>query len=136
MTKNKYAVPVTDLIDVIASKMGEAELAELTTLMEISSSISSQRKAKGLTQKEFAAKVGVSQGMVSRWESGDYNFSIKILSQIAVALDLELKCPLNLYDQACQYTIYHGNAPTGRDAAKNRKTIISHCDWDSIAGAA
>lgn len=43
-----------------------------------------------MTQKEFAKHIKVSQGMISKWEGGDYNFSIKSLAEFAEKLDMEL----------------------------------------------
>ncbi len=43
-----------------------------------------------MTQKEFAEHIKVSQGMISKWESGNYNFSIKTLAEVAEKLDMEL----------------------------------------------
>jgi repressor LexA len=41
--------------------------------MSIGNIISTQRKRLGLTMKEIAEAVGVSEATVSRWESGDIN---------------------------------------------------------------
>lgn len=48
------------------------------------------QKRNGIGSKNLQVYLGVSQGMVSRWEGGDYNFSIKALSEIAEKLELEL----------------------------------------------
>lgn len=47
-----------------------------------------------MTQKEFADHMCVSQGMVSKWESGDYNFTIRTLADIAEKLDMDLTVKL------------------------------------------
>ena len=39
-------------------------------------------------------KLNVSQGMVSKWESEDYNFTIESLAQIAEKLELNLEISL------------------------------------------
>lgn len=44
----------------------------------------------GMTQMEFAKFMGVTQGMVSKWESRDYNFTIRSLNEICQKLDLTL----------------------------------------------
>ena len=41
--------------------------------MEVKNVIKNRRLEKGLTMKEVANAVGVSEGAVSRWESGDIN---------------------------------------------------------------
>lgn len=46
------------------------------------------RTAKGLSQQEFAKKVGLSNSLVSRIESGERNLSKKTLVQISKKLDV------------------------------------------------
>jgi len=46
--------------------------------------------AKGLNQKELAAKLDKSEAEVSRWLSGTHNFTIRTLSAISAALGEEL----------------------------------------------
>ena len=40
-------------------------------MSSINNLLKDKRKSKGLTQKEVAEAVGVSEGTVSRWESGE-----------------------------------------------------------------
>lgn len=40
-----------------------------------------------LTQKQLAKKLNVSQAMISKYENGDYNFSLKKICEIGEALD-------------------------------------------------
>lgn len=72
------------LADVVAAKL-QAKIAV---------AIVRKRLELGMTQKEFAEKMQVSQGMVSKWESEDYNFTIESLAQIAEKLDLQLDISL------------------------------------------
>ena len=60
----------------------------------ISMAIFKARKALNLDQKELAEKCEVSQAMISKWESGQYNFSIESLTEIADKLDLDLEVTL------------------------------------------
>lgn len=55
----------------------------------ISMKILLKRNELGLNQKEFAKMMGVSKGMVSKWESGDYNFTISSLVEIFDKLNIE-----------------------------------------------
>ena len=49
------------------------------------------RKAAGLTQSQFAEKIGVSQATVAEWERGDYFPSAQRLPAIAAALGCTLE---------------------------------------------
>lgn len=51
--------------------------------------LKNRRIEKGLTMKEVAAKVGVSEGTISRWESGNIeNMRRDKISKLADALDI------------------------------------------------
>ena len=71
-------------------------------LSRISSAIQKERLDRKMSQEEFAKFMGVSQGMISKWENGEYNFSISSLTKICSKLGLQLsvnmrqpKPPLN-----------------------------------------
>ena len=42
-----------------------------------------------MNQKQFASFMGVSQAMISKWESGEYNFTINTLNEICDKLGLD-----------------------------------------------
>lgn len=52
--------------------------------------ISERRKEVGLTQKEFAEKLGVTDKTVSRWENGHYLPDVSLFKEICVLLEIEL----------------------------------------------
>lgn len=58
---------------------------------KVSANILKKRIQSGKTQKEFAKYMGVSQGMVSKWESGNYNFTIKAIAEIFDKLNISCK---------------------------------------------
>lgn len=62
----------------------EWEIKKIKSL--IGAEIEFARISLGQNQKDFAKFMGVTQGMVSRWESGTYNFTIETLSNIAFKL--------------------------------------------------
>ncbi len=70
--------------------LSEAEIKTTVELAKISARIELCRLEMGLTQQEFAKYMGVSQGMVSKWESREYNFTIRSLNEIGRKLDLDL----------------------------------------------
>ena len=69
--------------------LSDSELKSILELAQISGKIERRRIELGMTQKEFADYMGVTQGMVSKWESREYNFTIKTLNDICARMDLE-----------------------------------------------
>ena len=63
-------------------------------LGEISARIVEYRMVHGLTQGQLAERLRITQGMVSRYESGEYNFSLKTLNDLCSSLGLELSVRL------------------------------------------
>ena len=59
----------------------------------IAAEISIKRQAMGMSQIEFAKFMGVSQGMVSKWETGDCNFTLETLVAISQKLDIDMRSP-------------------------------------------
>ena len=53
--------------------------------------ISQLRKRKKMSQNVFAQKMGTTQSVVARMESGKQNFSVGTLSKIAEALECEVE---------------------------------------------
>ncbi len=91
---NHYFLGLSDLLELFENDIAVSDINSSKILGSISASIVKKRVELNMTQKEFAVYVGVSQGMVSKWEGGDYNFSIKSLVEIAEKLDMELKVNL------------------------------------------
>lgn len=60
----------------------------------IAAEISMKRQELGWSQADLACKLGVTQGLVSRWEAGETNFNLSTLVRIASALDLKLQSPI------------------------------------------
>ena len=69
-----------------------------------------------MTQSEFAEYIGVSQGMVSKWESREYNFTIKSLNEICVKLDISFSILIEKSDLYLNYKVVSWSS----DAIKNR----------------
>ena len=94
MLNPKYALPLENLVTELAENMPTYKLAETTVKIEIGRLISQARRRKGINQGDFAKMMHVSQGLVSRWESGTCNFTIERLATICEALNLNLRCPI------------------------------------------
>lgn len=80
---------ISNLFEALTENLSPAELKAATVISDISSRIAIERCKKGMTQKQFADLMGVTQGMVSKWESGDYNFTVESICNIFCELDLD-----------------------------------------------
>lgn len=67
---------------------------EIGPEMEIAFAIAAARMHAGLTQQELAERVGTTQSVVSRWESGGSRPSTKSMQRIAEATQTRLKVEL------------------------------------------
>lgn len=75
----------------LTAGLSAEELLAKKTLAIIAAEIQLKRIDMGLDQKQFAKLLGVSQGMISRWESGTYNFTISTLVSICEKLELSFE---------------------------------------------
>ncbi len=87
------------------------------TLMSMAAKIDDALKAKGMSQKEFASKMGKQPSVVSKWLSGTHNFTADTLMDIQSVLDIELI-------KREERSIYH--------VAKASKAIRSNNNWLDI----
>ena len=85
--------------------LSRTEIKSTVELARISATIERKRLDKEMTQKEFAAFMGVTQGMVSKWESRDYNFTIRSLNEICEKLELDLRVELEDRYPVNDYTL-------------------------------
>ena len=71
-----------------------ATLQDIRQQMEwsfhIADEIEDALKAKGMTQKELAERLGTSAAAVSRWLGGGHNFTLSTLAKISVVLGTPL----------------------------------------------
>ena len=89
-----------EMYSLLASYISKSDIYAASVIAKVSAFIINYRNRTGMTQKEFADYMGVSQGMVSKWESAEYNYSVESIAQIAEKLgytfDVEFK-PENEY---------------------------------------
>lgn len=93
----------------ISEGFSEADVKTMVELARISARIERCRIEMGMTQQEFAEYMGVTQGMVSKWESREYNFTIKTLNEICQKVDLKLSVSLEKFCAKSDYTIVRWN---------------------------
>ena len=89
----------------VSEEFSDAEVKTTVELAKISARIERCRLEMGMTQQEFAKYMGVTQGMVSKWESREYNFTIRTLNDICQKIDLELSVHLEKPCLKSNYTI-------------------------------
>lgn len=100
---SNYAKPIGDLVESFAEHIGEADLYYAKALGSITSAIVKKRVSMNMTQRQFAQYMNVTQGLISRWESADYNFTVKTIAEICEKLNLNLEIDLTPDDSAQHY---------------------------------
>lgn len=95
MLKNK------ELASYIEANLTKATIAGEIAKAEIASEIMKSRLKKGMNQKEFAQYMNVSQAMISKWESGECNFSISTICEICDKLSLVFSIEISAVEQYC-----------------------------------
>lgn len=66
--------------------------AEVDLNMDIANKIDDILKARGITQRELASKMGVKESAVSRWLTGANGFTTKTIAAIETALGEKVVC--------------------------------------------
>ena len=87
---NKYSAPIADLLNALAEGLDEADVVCAAQTASISNTIANKRISLGMNQKQFADYLGKSQPTVSKWETGDCNFTVATLAEIACKLGFSL----------------------------------------------
>lgn len=133
MSKKKGA-SLEDLLCAITEDMSAADLLESAILIDTSRSIRSARKKKGWSQKDFAEHMNVTQSLVSRWESGECNYTIRTLAEISVCLDLEMDLTLRPSEFTGNFTLLEAETETDeRGITFDPFAWSSDFDWGGVA---
>lgn len=107
----KYSRTMEDLLEMFSDTLEPADVLTSKLMAQISSSITKERLRLHMSQDKFADYIGVGQSLVSRWEHGNYNFSIRKLSEIAVKLNLDVNLSINPHTEELQEI--RSNSSTG-----------------------
>lgn len=83
----------------------EMEISDL--LVDIACEFLKYRAENEMTQKDLAQELNMTQAMVSKLESGDYNPTVKMLYEIAQKLSWNFKIELNSMCRKYNY-LYEG----------------------------
>lgn len=124
MSKSHRAT-LDDLITAIAENMSQSNLLETVVCLETGDVIRKARKHLGLSQEEFSKKMNVTQSLVSRWESGNCNYTVETLAKIAVELGLTLNCPLT-ESKASEDTTPQRKFPVGFSLMNTERELIEN----------
>lgn len=90
----KHSKSLKDILGIFEESLSTADILSAKIQSQICTAILEERLYRGMNQKEFAELLGVSQGMVSRWEGSDYNFTVNTLAKIAEKLDMSIDLTL------------------------------------------
>ncbi len=113
----------------VSEGISQAEIKSIIEMARISAKIEECRIDMNMTQTEFAHYMGVSQGMISKWESREYNFTIKSLNEICEKLNLELFVEINKPHDKNDYKVVSWNENrTSKNVKSNSKFRWLHSD--------
>lgn len=75
----------------------------------ISAAIANERHAHNLSQKDFADMLGVTQGMISKLESSEYNMTLDKFVELLDKLDLEYEISINGKEIVTNQSFFYGD---------------------------
>ena len=75
-----------EMFEFISKYISKSDIYAAKIIGKVSAFICRRRSELGMTQKEFSKFMNVTQGMVSKWESADYNFTIESIAKISEKL--------------------------------------------------
>ncbi len=78
------------VLEGMLASMDEVSLRQTENRMTIAASIADRITACGMTQAEFAQRMGRATSEISDWLSGTRNFTVNTLSEIECALGIRL----------------------------------------------
>ena len=122
---------IDDLFSLFENIVSPADVLTAKMIAQISTAITRERLKLHMNQAEFARHINASQSLVSRWEHGDYNFSIRKIAEIAAALNLDVTISLSdasiQHQSSIEYSEAAGFTKTmyysSRNEYSNKKSI-------------
>ncbi len=106
----KFTNSLDGLFKELSENISSSELIASRLMVSISTALTKYRIVNKMDQKKFAELLDVSQPMISKYESGDYNFTIKSLSDIADKTNMELNISMDSDDIADRFTVSDATA--------------------------
>ena len=111
----------------ISEGFSQAEIKTTIELAKISARIERCRLELKMTQKEFADYMGVTQAMVSKWESREYNFTVRSLNEICEKLGLSMSMSLENSSIKNSYVVIEWDKEIPRHT-KNKNTWSNYSE--------
>ncbi|MDO4602368.1 MAG: helix-turn-helix transcriptional regulator [Eubacteriales bacterium] len=99
MNDSKY--DIDSLLNLFEEYLEPSDVLLSKLMAQISTAITRERLKKHMNQSDFAKYINASQSLVSRWEQGDYNFSLKKIAEIASSLNLDVN--ISMYNAALHH---------------------------------
>lgn len=107
----KYSCDINDLLELFNESLSPTEVLTSKLMAQVSTAITKERLKLSMNQAEFAEYIGgANQSLVSRWEHGDYNFSIKKIAEIATALNLDVNITMMDAETSKAISGFHSTA--------------------------
>lgn len=88
-----------NMFEFMAEYITESDIYAAKAIAKVSMFIYRYRKDHHLSQKDLAKKIGVTQSMISKWESSEYNFTIENIAKIAEKLEVNFNIEFAAKDQ-------------------------------------
>lgn len=130
----KKALSAADIFAQFKDSINRADVISARLLSQISLYITKKRLELGLNQSQFAKKMDVSQSMVSKWESENYNYSIESLAKICDKLDLDIDISIQDRNESTSYiksnTCFFKSSDSSLSSALKSEvddTVLSKC---------
>ena len=120
---------IYDLLSTLASNLSSEELMFVDIASDLAAQIAARRIDLGLTQAELAEKMGKKQGTISKWESGDCNFQLKTLIEIAQKLDLPLTVSFKTTKPTAEVMFVKKHATTDVASSQYTQRSSSNEKW-------
>lgn len=98
---NNEKCNLDELFSLFEDSIDPSDILLSKLMAQISTAITRERLKLKMNQEQFAKHINTSQSLISRWEHGDYNFSIKKIAEIAASLDLDVNISMNNISSQC-----------------------------------
>ncbi len=109
-----------EMFDFLSGYLSKSDIYASKAIAKISMFLFQKRRELGMTQKAFAERMGVTQGMVSKWESAEYNFTVENIAQIAEKLNVTFEIE---FTPESEYLQNHAENEYQNTVTKPKKAI-------------